>query len=122
MKKIILFLSMLLFISLGATAQTLSTTTFSSGNGNLPAVGKSTLTFQLDVTGIGDVVNMTIYLTDIDPEVVTYQTYANGIAGATFAVTPQLGGTRLMIEVNGPAPFQVFTVPDGKLVDIHFYI
>lgn len=119
MKRIILFIALLLLTGYGATAQTLATETYSSVNGNLPTLG-SQFDVPINVTDIGDVVNMTLYLS-IDPEVIDYQSYNDGISEAIFTVTEQESGTRLMIEVNSSVgPFQEFNVPDGKLVDLSF--
>ncbi len=122
MKKIILLSVLLMSVCIMTLAQTLETQTFSTGNGNLPSVG-STFDVPINVTDIGsgvDVVNMTIYL-NIDPEVVSYQAYNDGISGVIFTVTPQNSDTRLMIEVNSSVGlFQPFEVPDGKLVDLEF--
>ena len=120
MKRIVLFLALLLFTHIVTTAQTLSTDTFSNGNSNLPAVG-STFDVPIDVTGIGTITNITIYF-EVDTEVVDYVGINDGLAGTTITVNPYPSNNEILsIEVNSSVgPFVPFAVPDGKLVDLEF--
>jgi len=104
---------MLLFLSFGATAQTLSTNTFSSGNGNLPAVG-SNFAVPIDVTGIGTIFTLTVCI-EYDPEIMEYTGMQN--AQTTTFVSNQTTSVLKILVGNFPAPT---TITDGLLVDLMF--
>ena len=113
MKKIIIFLSMALFLSFGANAQTLSTDTFNSANGNLPAVGAN-FDVPVDVTSIGEIFTLTVYL-EYDNTVLSYTGSANAIANTT--VTEMTESVIKIIIGDFPNPS---TIDDGTVVDLQF--
>jgi len=115
MKRLILFLSMLVLFNIGTTAQTLSTTTFSTALGNLPAVG-SNFAIPVDVTGIGDIFTLTIYIS-YNPSVIAYTGFTNG-AVPNITITNETS-TILKVLVSGAFPAGV-NIPDGKLLDLLF--
>ena len=117
MKKIIIFLSMALFLSFGINAQTLSTDTFNSANGNLPDVGTN-FDIPIDVTGIGEVYSLEIYF-EYDTDILNYTGYINEVTAPAFSVTIQEPGI-LFIAVDGGGPPNSVTIADGKLVDLQF--
>ncbi len=113
MKRIIIFLSMALFLSYGVNAQTLSTDTFSDANGNMPAVGAN-FNVPIDVASIGDVFTLTIYL-EYDVNVLTYTGFANNTLNLN--VTEPVAGVLKILVDDFPA---ITTVPDGTLLDLQF--
>lgn len=114
MKRIILFISMLMFLSFGVTAQTLSTDTFSTANSNLPTVG-SNFEVPIDVTDIGTMYSLTIYF-EYDPEIVSYTGYTNGqVSGIT--ITDQTSSILKILVADFP---NQTTISDGKLLDLQF--
>ena len=116
MKRIILFLNLLLFLGLGATAQTptLSTTTFSNPNGNLPNVGAN-FAVPVDVTNIGDVLTMTIYI-NYDPEVISYTGSQNPLV---TGITISNIATNVLKIIVGNFP-DTTTIPNGTLIELLF--
>jgi hypothetical protein len=116
MKRIILFLSLLLFLGLGATAQTqtLATTTFSTANGNLPNVGAN-FAVPVDVTNIGNIFTLTIYI-NYDPEVISYTGSQNPLVTG-ITVTNIATNVMKILVGNFPAPTNV---PDGTLIELLF--
>jgi len=112
MKRIFLILSLFSLLGAGVNAQSLSTTTFSDANLNLPTVG-STFNFPINVASIGTVFTLTIFI-DYDPTVITYA--GPGTIGNT-TITPQ-SSSRLKL-VTGVFP-QAITIPDGLLVNLSF--
>jgi hypothetical protein len=115
MKRIIIFLSMALFLSLGINAQTLSTDTFSDANGNMPAVGAN-FDVPVDVASIGTIFTLTVYL-QFDTAVLTYTGYDTANAVANTQVSEYLPG--LIKIINGDFPNQS-TIADGLLVNLNF--
>ncbi len=113
MKKLIIFLSMAILLSFGVNAQTLSTDTFNSTNGNMPAVGAN-FNVPINVTSIGEVLTLTVYL-QYDSDVLNYTGSAN--AAYTTNVTNPSDGI-IKVEVSD-FPNST-TVADGKLIDIQF--
>jgi len=113
MKRLIIFLSMALFLSLGVSAQTLSTDTFNSANGNMPVVGAN-FNVPVNVTSIGDVLTLTVYL-QYDPAVLNYTGSANA-AYTTNVTNPSSG----IIKVEVSDFPNTTTIADGKLIDIQF--
>ncbi|MCF8236367.1 MAG: T9SS type A sorting domain-containing protein [Bacteroidales bacterium] len=114
MKRIITFISLLLFLSWGASAQTLSTTTFSTGNGNLPDVGDN-FAIPVNVTDIGFMFTLTIYI-DYDPEVLEYTDFQNGSVSGITVTNPASNILKVLVG-NFPDSTEI---PDGKLVDLMF--
>jgi len=112
MKRIFLILSIFSLLGAGVNAQSLSTTTFSDANLNLPTVG-STFNFPINVASIGTIYTLTIYI-DYDPTVITY--VGPGTIGNT-TITNQ-SSSRLKL-LTGSFPNQI-TIPDGKLLDLLF--
>ena len=113
MKRIIIFLSIALFLSFGVNAQTLSTDTFSDANGNMPAIGAN-FNVPVDVASIGDVFTLTVYL-EYDASVLTYTGFANNTLNLNVT-EPVLGVLKILVD-DFPA---VTTVPNGDLVDLQF--
>ncbi|MCF6169931.1 MAG: T9SS type A sorting domain-containing protein [Bacteroidales bacterium] len=112
MKKIIMFFSVFLILS-GLNAQTLSTDTFSEGNGNLPDVGTN-FDVPIDVTGIGTINTLTVYL-EYDNTVMSYTGFANNVANTTVSnITPTV---LKVLVADFPNPI---TIADGKLIDLQF--
>jgi len=112
MKRIFLILSFFSLLGMVVNAQSLSTTTFSDANLNLPTVG-STFNFPINVASIGTIYTLTIYI-DYDPTVITY--VGPGTIGNT-TITNQ-SSSRLKL-LTGSFPNQI-TIPDGKLLDLLF--
>ena len=113
MKRLIIFLSMALFLSLGVSAQTLSTDTFNSANGNMPAVGAN-FNVPVNVASIGDVYTLTVYL-QYDPVILNYTGSANA-AYSTNVTNPSSGIIKIEVSDFPNAT----TIADGKLIDIQF--
>ncbi len=113
MKRIIIFLSMALFLSFGVNAQTLSTDTFNEANGNMPAIGAN-FNVPVDVTSIGDVFTLTIYL-EYDVNVLNYTGFANNTLN--LHVTEPVSGVLKILVDDFP---NIITVPDGNLLDLQF--
>ena len=104
---------MALFLSLGVNAQTLSTDTFNSGNGNLPAVGAN-FNVPINAASIGDLFTLTVYI-EYDNTILSYTGSANAIANTT--VTEQTASVIKVIIGDFP---NTTTISDGKLVDLQF--
>ncbi len=118
MKRLVIFLSISLFLSLGINAQTLSTDTFNSANGNAPSVA-DTILAPIDVTSIGDVFTITVYY-EYDPSILAYVDTANGNATVSkFTISEPAAG---LIKILGESPSlsSYMTIPDGKLIDLKF--
>jgi len=115
MKRIIIFLSMALFLGLELNAQTLSTDTFSATNGNMPNIN-DTINVPIDVTNIGNVKYLMVYL-DYEPSVLTYIDTVNGINGNIVVSEPAPGVMKIQVFGVG---FQPITIGDGKVIDLKF--
>jgi len=109
MRKIIIFFSVLLFISFEVNAQTLATTT------SQPTVGDN-INVPIIVNSIGDVYTLTVYL-EYDNSALTYTGFANQMTGLTISVEAE-GSNAIKILV-GEFP-TASTVPDGTLLDLQF--
>ena len=110
MKKIIIFISLFLFLGLGVSAQnpTLETTT------TQPAIGP--IVVPIEVTNLGDIYNVNIYYY-YDASVLTYTGVSGFLVDENFYNIIDNSGT-LLIELDDA--FTVFNVPDGTLLDLHF--
>ncbi|PIQ29648.1 MAG: hypothetical protein COW63_12030 [Bacteroidetes bacterium CG18_big_fil_WC_8_21_14_2_50_41_14] len=107
MKKIIMFLSVILFLSIGTNAQTLSTTT------TQPAVGP--IDVPVNIAGIGTIYTLTVYFT-YDNSVLTYTGFTNA-ADPNVTITNQTPNTLKILVGNFP---NTTTLADGKLLDLQF--
>lgn len=107
MKKILLLLSLVLLLYIGAVSQTLSTTT------TQPAVGPVEL--PIDVTNIGTMYTLTVYY-QFDNSVLSYTGFTNA-ADPGLVVSQQTAN--ILKIVVGTFPVQT-TIADGKLVDLQF--
>jgi hypothetical protein len=116
MKKLIILLSALIIFGFELQAQTLSTVDFTDTNGNLPTVG-STFNVPVNVTRIGDVLGVTIFL-DFDPNVLSIESLANQVFPNTTLIINTPGTAK--VTVNGQNFLEVINIADGKLFDIVF--
>lgn len=116
MKRILLifFFNFLISIALFSEDQTVSTVDFSTSNSNLPAVG-SVFNVPINVSGIGDVYTVTIYIV-YEPTVLDF----NGSLPVTIGNTKvsRQNATTLKL-VTGAFP-AVTTIGDGLLVNLSF--
>ena len=112
MKRIFLILSIFTLLGVGVFAQSLSTTTFSEANSNLPAVG-ATFNVPVNVASIGTIYTLTIYII-YDPTVITYT--GPGTIGNTVITNFSASTLKL---VTGTFPTTI-TIPDGLLVNLPF--
>ncbi len=110
MKKIIIFISMFLFLSIGVKAQdpTLSTST------SQPAVGAVEL--PVDVTNLGDILMLSIYYY-YDASVLTYTGATDYLVDQGYYTVTENAGY-LLIEVDNA--FTSFNVGDGTLLNLQF--
>lgn len=121
MKKIIKILTMsmvsLLFFTT-LNGQSLSTITFSDGNGNLPTLGMS-FNVPISVENIGNVFSLTIFI-DYDPSVITY----NGVGVITYGpgkiTVTNLTTSRLKLLLDHNTPFTAIMVNNGLLANLSF--
>ncbi len=113
MKKIIIFFSMFLLLSFGVNAQTLSTDTYNSTNGNLPVVGTN-FDVPVNVTAVGEINTFTVYV-KYDNTVLDYTGFVD--QGYGTDVTNQTPSVLKIIISDFPNPT---TISDGKLVDLQF--
>ena len=113
MKRKFLILCIFTLLGVGMLAQSLSTTTFSEANSNLPTVG-ATFNFPINVASIGTIYTLTIFI-DYDPTVITYT--GPGTIGNTV-ITNQTS-SRLKLLTGGIPPSTI-TIPDGLLLNLQF--
>lgn len=110
---------MLLVLTAVSFAQSLSTTVFSVGNGNLPTVG-STFNVPVNIAGFPATVRYIEPVVIFDPNVMEYVGITNkqnaGYAVTTTGSTPATG----MLKLNYNNGIGQATVADGKLFDIQF--
>jgi len=118
MRKIILIISLIIAIGQSAISQTVSTSTFSGPT--LPNVGQS---FDVPINANDfppDAWAFIAYL-EYDLSILTYTGFTNtsGLLDTWVTVT-QMPSNRLRIQVADPGISDPFTLPDGKVVDLHF--
>ncbi len=123
MKKIILFIAILVGFGLMANAQSAATDTFNDGNGNMPVVGTN-FDVPIDVTGFdatampNGITAITIYF-EFDDMALDYTGYTNDIGAPLTTDVVLLNDTTLKIEVYDWTNV-FFNVDDGKLLDLQF--
>jgi len=123
MKKIILFIAILVGFGLMANAQSAATDMFNDGNGNMPVVGTN-FDVPIDVTGFdatampNSITAITIYF-EFDDMALDYTGYTNDIGAPLTTDVVLLNDTTLKIEVYDWTNV-FFNVDDGKLLDLQF--
>ena len=111
MKRIILFLTLLMFFSFVTTAQTLYDTIWLTS----PTTVGSNFNYPVYDTNDGEVYTFTIYI-NYDPDVLGYTGFTNGSV-TCIAVTNQTSSVLKILVGNFPLPT---VIPDGKLLDLQF--
>ncbi len=116
MKRLILLISMLVFLSVGATSQELSTDSLNTGDPGFPDVGDN-FAMPVDVQDIGYMYTLTIYIS-FDPDVMDYTDYDSASVD-TDNITVSFPVDNVIKILVGAFPDSM-NVPDGKLLNLNF--